>query len=116
MSPVASSKFPQLPNGEIVHLCWQQGKWVSWAPDGAGGLMYRDKFEDFDPRRPGNNALPSLGLLAEAQAKGTVVRCILVSGSKRTGTRYVARLNLVGHVTMAIAQPGQGIEIIFRLG
>jgi hypothetical protein len=103
-----------LPSGDLVHLCWKEGAAISWPKSAAGTLTYRDTFDDFDPQRPGANALQSLTLLQAAQERATPIRCIMVSGSKQTGTRYTVRENLVGAVTMAIAEPGKGIEIVFR--
>jgi hypothetical protein len=53
-------------------------------------------------------------LLSGALQKGTPIRCILVSGTKKTGTKYSPRPELVGRVTMATLMPGKGIEIVFR--
>lgn len=103
-----------LPNGDVVHLCWQSGPAISWPKAAPGILTYRDTFDDFDPANPGVNALQSFALLSDAQAKNTAIRCILVSGSKTSGTRYRARPDLLGTVTLAVAESGKGIEIVFR--
>ena len=103
-----------LPSGEVVHLCWKEGAAISWPKSAAGTLTYRDTFDDFDPAIPGANAIQSFSLLQAAQERSVSIRCIMVAGTKQTGTRYAAREDLVGTVTMAIAEPGKGIEIVFR--
>ena len=55
-------------------------------------------------------------LLTAAQDRNTPIRWIRVAGSKSAGTKYSPRLDLVGKVTMAIPEPGNGIEIVFRKG
>ena len=103
-----------LPNGEICHLCWREGRSITWPKSAQGAVTYRDTFDDFDPGRPGVNAMDSFRLLAEAQAEKKVVRCIIVSGSKSDGTRYMARPDWSGRVMLAVAEPGVGIEVFFR--
>jgi hypothetical protein len=103
-----------LPTGDVVHLCWKEGSAISWPSSASGTLTYRDTFDDFDPAKPGSNALDSFALLQAAQARDAPIRCIMVAGSKQTGTKYVLREDLAGTVTMAIAEPGKGIEIVFR--
>jgi hypothetical protein len=77
-------------------------------------LTYRDTFDDFDPAKPGVNALDSFALLQAAQSRDALIGCIMVAGSKQTGTKYAPREDLAGTITMAIAEPGKGIEILFR--
>jgi hypothetical protein len=103
-----------LPKGDVLHLCWQSGPAISWPKTTPGILTYRDTFDDFDSANPSANALQSFALLGDARAKNTTIRCILVSGSKASGTRYAARPELLGTVTLAIPEPGKGIEIVFR--
>lgn len=103
-----------LPTGELVHLCWKEGSAISWPKSASGTLIYRDTFDDFDPAKPSSNALESFALLQAAQARDAPIRCIMVAGSKQTGTKYAPREDLAGTVTMAIAEPGKGIEIVFR--
>jgi hypothetical protein len=103
----------RLANGEIVHLCWKKGQAISWKTE-TTTLTYRDTFDDFDPARPSPNARDSFALLRAAADKGIPIRCVLVSGDKQKGTAYAARPDLVGAVTLAIAEPGKGIEIVFR--
>ncbi len=103
-----------LPSGEVVHLCWKEGVSISWPKSATGTLTYRDTFDDFDPATPGANAIQSFSLLQAAQERAAPIRCIMVAGTKQTGTRYAARQDLIGTVTMAIAEPGKGIEIVFR--
>lgn len=103
-----------LPTGEVVHLCWKEGPAISWPKSASGTLTYRDTFDDFDPTKPGLNALHSFALLQAAQGRHAPIGCIMVAGSKQAGTKYTPREDLVGTVTMAIADPGKGIEIVFR--
>ena len=103
-----------LPTGEVVHLCWKEGPAISWPTSASGTLIYRDTFDGFDPAKPGANALDSFALLQAAQARDALIGCIVVAGSKQTGTKYAPREDLAGTVTMAITEPCKGIEIVFR--
>ena len=98
-----------LPTGDVVHLCWKEGSAISWPRSASGTLTYRDTFDDFDPAKPGSNALDSFALLQAAQARDAPIRCIMVAGSKQTALIRAAK-DLAGTVTMAIAEPGKNIE------
>ena len=98
-----------LPTGDVVHLCWKEGSAISWPRSASGTLTYRDTFDDFDPAKPGSNALDSFALLQAAQARDAPIRCIMVAGSKQTAPIRAAE-DLAGTVTMAIAEPGKNIE------